>query len=193
MVEEKFDKKVFKNLVESMLKGFDKETMSSGLYQHFLDNAEWFKEPDSINSFILYPVRRATEVIIQNIHKKSGVVASIWVEYGFIENNISKLCEQFYGSACCVDRGRFITNSFIKFKETGKMPKFDWKQEYTYHYPKIGTMKEWLDFAEGVYELRYGINKKYLKALMQLMKVHKKCVIAQNECRKDGNPEQEIK
>ncbi len=138
-----------------------------------LENAEWFKEPETIDCFILSKVKSATALIIENVHKKSRQVANIWVEYGFIENNVSRLCESLYGSACSVDKGRFITDKFIEFKETGKMPEFNWKQEYTYHYPETGTMKQWLDFAEGVYELRYGINKKYLKALSKLIKAKK--------------------
>lgn len=169
--EEKFDKEIFVDLVNSMLDGFDRETMSSGLYQHFKENAQWFNEPDTIRSFILHPVNDAVELIIRNVNKKPREVANIWIEYEFIENNISRLCEKFYGSACCVDRGRFITKSFIKFKETGVMPEFNWKQEYTYHYPETGTMKQWLDFAEGVYELKYGRNEKYLKALLELQKL----------------------
>jgi len=170
--EPKFDKEVFKQVIEDMLKGFDKETMSSGLYSHFLENSQWFKEPETISYFILHPVKRATELIIEKVHNKSRQVASIWVDYDFIEDNVSKLCEQFYGSACCVDRGRFITDCFIKFTETKIMPEFNRKQEYTYHYPEKGTIKQWIDFAEGVYELRYGLNKKYLQALKSLIDTH---------------------
>ena len=177
MTEEKFDKKVFEEVVKSMLKGFDKETMSSELYAHFSENAQWFKEPETIGCFIIHPVKRVTELIIEKAHNKSRQVASIWADYDFIENNVSKLCEQFYGSGCSVDRGRFVTDCFIKFTETKVIPEFNWKQEYTYHYPEKGSMKQWIDFAEGVYELRYGLNKKYLNALMELMSVHQECVL----------------
>jgi hypothetical protein len=170
--ETKFDKKTFEEVVTSMLKGFDKETMSTGLYNHLIENAEWFKEPETISTFITHPVKNCAELIIQNVHKKSREVANIWLDYDFIESNVSKLCEQFYGSGCSVDRGRFIVKSFIKFTETKVMPEFNWKQEYTYHYPEKGTMKQWVDFADGVFELRYGLNKKYLKALKSLVDPH---------------------
>ena len=163
------DKELFKELVTSMLKSFDNETLSSGLYQHLLENVEWFKEPETINIFIMHPVKKAIELIIREVHKKSREVTNLWMDYDFIERNISELCSNFYGSACCVDRGTFITDSLIKFKETGEMKEFDWEQEYTYHYPETGTMKQWLDFAEGISELRYGLNTKYLKALSILI------------------------
>ena len=60
----------------------------------------------------------------------------------------------------------------MEFKRTKIMPKLNWKQEYTFHYPKKGSLKQWFAFIEGVHRLKYGYNKEYLLALMKLIKVH---------------------
>lgn len=167
-------KKAIAEVIESLADSFDKEHLANPMFQHIIKNAEYLKDPDEMHTMILHPFIRCLELAISHSQVKSSSVADLWVNYDFLENNVSKLCSRFYGSGCSVDRGRFIVKSFIKFKETGVMPKFDWKQEYTFHYPKKGTLKQWFSFVEGVHRLKYGYNDIYLKSIMKLIEVHKK-------------------
>jgi len=170
------DKEKIKEVIESMVDGFDKEHLASPIFKHLVEKAEYLKDPDEMHTMIIYPFTRCVELAISKTQNKSNAVVDLWMNYPFLERNVSELCAKFYGGACSVDRGRFIVKSFIKFKDTGIMPKLNWKQEYTYHYPKKGTLKQWFNFVEGVNRLQYGYNDIYLKSLMVLIKAHKKKV-----------------
>src|SRR3990167_4209062 len=167
------NKEEIKEVIEGLLDGFDKEHLGSPIFKHLIEKSEYLKDPDTMRTMIVHPFIRCVELAISKTQNKSNAVADLWMNYNFLESNVSELCSKFYGGACSVDRGRFIVKSFIKFKETGIMPKLNWKQEYTYHYPKKGTLKQWFIFVEGVNRLKYGYNDIYLKSLMELMKVHK--------------------
>lgn len=164
----KFDKEVFKELITNMTEGFDKEHLESPLFKHIMDNSEYLDDPDKIYTMITYPFERSLELAISTSQKQKREVTDLWLDYEFLERNVSELCSQFYGSGCSVDRGRFLVKSYIKFKTEGVMPELDWKQQYTYHYPKTGTLKQWFDFIFGVTRLRHGLNKEYLLALQEL-------------------------
>jgi len=168
------NKKELAKVIKSLTDSFDKENLADPMFKHILRNAEYLKDPDEMHTMILHPFIRCLELAIVHSQNKSNSVADLWVDYSFLENNISQLCSNFYGSGCSVDRGNFIVKSYIKFKEDGTIPKLDWKKEYTYHYPKKGTMKQWFNFVEGVHRLKYGYHKEYLLALKKLIEVHKK-------------------
>ena len=168
------DKEKIKEVIESLIDGFDKEHLESPMYKHLIDKSEYLKDPDTMKTMIIHPFIRCVELAISKTQNKSNQVVDLWMNYDFLESNVSELCSKFYGGGCSVDRGRFIVKSFIKFKETGIMPKLNWKQEYTFHYPKKGTIKQWFSFVEGVNRLQYGYNDIYLKSLIALIKVHKR-------------------
>ena len=170
------DKEAIKEVIESLLDGFDKEHLANCMYKHLIEKSEYLKDPDTVKTMIIHPFIRCVELAISKTQNKSNQVVDLWMNYDFLESNVLELCSMFYGGGCSVDRGRFIVKSFIKFKETGIMPKLNWKQEYTFHYPKKGTLKQWFSFVEGVNRLQYGYNDIYLKSLMVLIKVHRKRV-----------------
>lgn len=172
---DKIDKKAMQEVIGNLTERFAQEHLDSPMFKHLIEKAEYFGNADEISTMIIYPFERCVELAISKIHEVDDSTASLWLDYDFIENNLSELCSRFYGSGCSVDRGRFLTKCYLEFKKTGVIPKFNWKQEYTFHYPKRGTMKQWLNFAEGVHRLKYGYNKEYLLALKKLIEVHEKC------------------
>lgn len=167
--KKKFDKKAFKTVVTNMLDGFDKEHLESPMFKHLIKKSEWLDTPSHTQTMIVHPFRRTLELAISMSQNQSDEVTRLWLDYDFLENNVSELCSQLYGHGCCVDRGSFIVNSYIQFKVDGVIPKLDWTKEYTFHYPNTGDMKQWFAFVAGVYRLKYGINKEYLFALKTLM------------------------
>jgi len=169
----KFDEKVFKEVVNTLVDNFDKEHLENPVFKHIVNNKEWLDNPDHIHTMIMAPFKRCVELAINMTQKQKDEVTTLWLNYQFLESNVSELCSQFYGHGCCVDRGSFIVNSYIEYVKTGIMPKLNWKQEYTFHYPKKGSLKQWFDFVAGVHRLKYGYNKEYLLALRELMKAHK--------------------
>jgi hypothetical protein len=170
------DKEKIKEVIESMVDGFNKEHLESPMFKHLIEKSEYLKDPDTMQTMIIYPFIKCVELAVSKTQNKSNAVVDLWMDYDFLESNVSELCAKFYGGGCSVDRGKFIVNSYIKFKETGIMPKLNWKQEYTFHYPKKGSLKQWFKFIEGINRLKYGYNDIYLKSLMELIKVHKKKV-----------------
>ena len=166
MEKEKFNEEEFKGFLNGLVDSFDKEYLESPIFKHFFENSKYLSDPDELQTMIIHPFERAVELVIQNKMGKSKEVASLYLDYAFLEDNISQICSELYGSGCSVDRGRLIVKSYIKWKETGIMPKFDWEQEYTFHYPESGTMEEWMNLVAGVERLKYGYYSEYLKALL---------------------------
>ncbi len=166
--EIKLKPKEFEEFMDNLVDSFDKEYLDSPMFKHFIENSKYLDDPDDLHTMIQFPFKRALELAIVHKLKKSKEVASIYLNYNFLETHISRLCSDLYGSACSVDRGRFIVKSYIKFKETGKMPKLDWKREYTFHYPESGTMKQWMNLVKETYSLKYGFYKGYLQATLDI-------------------------
>ena len=179
--ENKLDIEKLKEVMESMVDGFDKEHLKHPMYKHFIDNAKWLDNPDNVYTMIEHPFKRCLALAIQTTQGLNDEVVNLWLSYEFLENNISQLCNQLYGMGCSVDKGNFIVKSFIKYKKTGIMPKLDWKQKYTFHYPESCSLKQWFALVEGVDRLKYGYNKEYLLAVADIMKTHNKYLKEKNE------------
>lgn len=179
MKNKKLTDKELKNglnlLFTSISKKASKEDKKSPVFKYISKQIKYIKDPNEFDVMALYPIRRIIKTFISTQFKEDNYLAeSIYTDYNFFESNLSELCSQFYGIGCSVDKARFLIRCAIKWKETGVMPKFDWKQKYTFHYPKTGTMKQWMNFIEGLNRLRYGYNKEYLLALNSLMLEHNK-------------------
>ncbi len=169
----KLNEAEFKEFMNTLVDSFDKEYLESPMFKHFFENLKYFENPDEFQSMVLHPIKRAIELVLENKFNKNKNTSSLYFQYDFLENNVSQLCSQFYGSGCSVDKGRSLVKAYIRWKETGKMPKFDWKGKYTFHYPETGTEEQWMKFIDGVYRLKYGYNKEYLLALKELMNAKK--------------------
>jgi len=169
----KFDEKVSKKIVNTLLDNFDKEHLENPIFKHIVKNKKWLDNPDHVYTMIMFPFKRCLELAINMTQEQKNEVTTLWLNYEFLKRNVSELCSQFYGSGCCVDRGSFIVNSYIEYVKTGIMPKLNWKQKYTFHYPEKGTLKQWFNLVAGVHRLQYGYNKEYLLALKKIIESHK--------------------
>lgn len=180
--KDKFDTEALKEVITGMMDGFDKEHIESPMFQHIVDNGEYLDDPDNIYTMITHPFERCLELAIAATQKQKREVTNLWLDFSFLERNVSQLCSKLYGGGCSVDRGHFIIKSYIGFIKTGIMPKINWAREYTYHYPETGTLKQWFDFVFGVSRLKYGYNEEYLAAFYELIKAHEKS--KSNDCDK---------
>lgn len=160
-------------LVTSILKESNVRSKKSKICEYLSKNKIPVEDPDEFNCLVVYPIMEILHTFIAAQFKDNNALASrVYINYNFFESNVSKLCEQFYGSACCVDKARYLLKAAIKWKGTGELPIFNWEQEYTYHYPKKGTPKQWMDFIDSLSFLLSGNNKKYLDTLKALVEVH---------------------
>ena len=177
--------KGLKSLLINISKRLEKEDRESPIFKHMSKNIKYLKDPNEFDVMAIYPIRRIIQTFVKTQFKKGNNLAeSSYTNYNFFESNISELCSQFYGTGCSVDKARTLLRFAIQWKEIGIMPEFNWKQKYTFHYPKIGTMKQWMNFIEGLNRLLYGYNKEYLFALNLLMKEHRKRFIKQKKVRR---------
>lgn len=85
----------------------------------------------------------------------------------FVEGQFEKIIEKNEGSACCVDKSRFIMRSLFNHFTTGNEIELNRAQEYTYHLPKkvFTTHEQIVGFFDGVMRLYYGQYEPYIKAL----------------------------
>lgn len=163
--------KGLKQIFESMSKKMSEEDREHPFFKFLLENQKLANDPDEFNTMIKYPIERTIHTFVkEKFQTDNHLIANVYSHYDFFERNISFLCSQMFGGACSVDRARFIVKSAIRWKESGKIPKLNWEQEYTFHYPPKGTMEEWMNFVEGLDSLIYGNNKQYLLSIQALMK-----------------------
>ena len=167
------EKEKFEKFINAMNEGINKEYLKTPMFEHLVENSEYLNNPDNINPMIIYPFKKCVALAIERTHKIEANIVNRWMNFSFLERNISQLCSDLYGSPCSVDRGRFIVKSYIKFKETKVVPKLDWKQKYTYHYPPSGKLEDWFALVEGLDELRYGYNTKYFIGMSNIMRLKK--------------------
>jgi hypothetical protein len=174
-IKNKEMEKGIKNIMETIIQKAKEEDKESPIYDFIATKKEYLSNPDTFNTMVVYRIKRIIHTFIETqFTEKNYLAQAIYMDYDFFKNNISQLCSKLYGSGCCVDRARFLLKSAIKYKEMGELPKFDWKAEYTFHYPKTATPKMWIEFIEGLYGLRYGNNEKYLIALNNIIKDYEK-------------------
>lgn len=175
MKKNKEFEKGLKTVINTIISGMKKEDKENPIFTHLLKYMKSIDNPDEFNCLALFPIERVVGTWLEARFKKSNHLArSIYLNYNFFENNVSELCSKMYGLGCSVDKGRFLVKQAIQWKETGKLPVFNWKQEYTFHYPETGTPRQWMNFIEGLSDLLYGRNERYLLALKELMDTHSK-------------------
>jgi hypothetical protein len=159
-----------KTLLTGIVSQTREEDKASPIFAHLFKSIEHLKDPNDFHVMAIYPIERVIGTFVDANFKKDNYLArEIYLNYHFFESNISQLCTQFYGSGCSVDRGRYLIRAAIKWQETGKMPMFNWKQEYTFHYPETGTPRQWMFFVSGLQRLLYGYNQEYIHALKVLI------------------------
>ena len=171
--KKEFNEEEFKTYIKRIGDKFEKEHLESPLFKHFFDNLEYFEDPDKFQTMIFHPIIKKIELVLRTKFNKQDNITSLYFDYDFLENNVSELCKQLYGLSCSVDKGRSLVKAYIRWKETGRMPKFDWQGEYVFHYPETGTEEQWMNFIDGVQRLKYGYNKEYLLALKELINAKK--------------------
>lgn len=166
-------KEGLKLLFDSFSKTMAKEDLESPIFAHIAKNIEYIGDAEDFNTMAVFPIERVINTFVSTqLSKGNHLGKAIYTNYGFYDAHISNLCQRMYGMACCADRSSFLLKSAINWKESGEMPEFDWDQEYTYHYPKTGSMEQWMEFIEGLHGLEYGQYERYLKALHELVQEH---------------------
>jgi hypothetical protein len=171
MKPKKISKKNIANVLQSLFGQMEKEDMESPFFKFLGNNIQYIKNPEEFYTMAVSPLHRVVETFIRSqIKNNNPLTSALYSHYDFFEHNLSELCSQWYGSACSVDRSRYLIEAALQWGETRKLPVFNWKQEYTYHYPPTGTPEQWMQYIDGLHGLFYGKAKPYLTSLKTLMK-----------------------
>lgn len=166
----KLNKKVMKSLLAGIVSRTREEDKASPIFAHLLKQIEYLEDPEDFYRRAVWPIERVIGTFVDAKFKKDNYLArEVYLNYRFFESNISQLCTNFYGCGCSVDRARYLIQAAIRWQETGKMPRFNWKQKYTFHYPNTGTPQQWMHFIGGLQRLLYGYNLEYIHALKVLI------------------------
>ncbi len=163
-------KKTTSSIFDAILKDVSDEAVGDPLYDFILRHKEWFGDPETMNVMIIKKfINIIEECVKKSLHTDNYIIQSIFVNWHFFDNNITKLCEIMYGSMGCADKARFILKSYIKYKQTDQLPEF----KDTYYIPKTGTPQKWMDFVESISSLQRGECMKFFTLYKELLSTAK--------------------
>lgn len=164
---------VIKNLVENQSEPCRKEADD---ILEMMENLPYdFRNPDIFNTMFMFPIEQVFDAIAKGLcGSKSPEVKDsfkpqfVFIQYGFLSANISKLvATRMNSSACSSDVSRTILSMYLRYALTGEIPETDYEEHYWL--PKFGENKEWMEFCDGLYKLYYGNPELYLKAYGKLI------------------------
>jgi len=170
-----------KEVITTILGNSEEEDRNSPIFQSLLKNIQYLNDAEDFDCMVVYPVRKVINTFVREKYPTNYLAQDIYMNYSFFENNLSELCKQFYGFGCCVDKARTLLRFAIKWKQENKMPEFNWEQEYTYQYPKTGTMEQWMNFIIALSHLLRGDYEEYLLAFTSLIETHNNTKGEKNE------------
>ncbi len=165
------DEKILGEIFSNIISEGDKKAQNEPLFDFFMERSEWFGDPREMHIMISSQFFRIiSQVVKYCLNTDDWLIQTIYKDWGFIESNVTHLCERLYGPTCCADRGRFIAKSAIRWRISGELPEFKPEISENFHHPKTGTGEQWMAFVKGLGKLRYGNPEQYLKAYMALIK-----------------------
>lgn len=160
------------NFLDSMLENIEQKEIN--LFKKIIETSEIanFKNHEEFFYAILYPFDQFVSGFIKSKIANNNDVVFIIKNQNYIENNYAKIIKDKEGRAFSADKSRTIMKSLIEYYKSGKEINFDYNQEYTYHLPKkvFKTHREIVEFYEGLKDMHYGNNKKYMLAIANILK-----------------------
>ena len=101
--------------------------------------------------------------------KNNFNISAVYTNWAFLDNNLTEIFRRFEGSSCCADKSRLILKEYINYKKTDEMPVFNKEKYWT---PEKGEAKLWMSIVDGMIELIYGKNAKYIISLKNIVKMY---------------------
>lgn len=127
-----------------------------------------FDGPDEFFYAVLYPFEQFISGFLHaELEGVNRDVIFIYKNSQYIDRSFAQLFIKHEGSACSSDKSRTIVKRLVDFYQTGKKIEFDYNAEYTFHFPKtiFKTHEHIVLFYEGLKDLQYGDNRRYLQAM----------------------------
>jgi len=163
-----------KTIFSEMMKEVENKAINDPLYQYFLQRIDDFDSAYTVDMQIVRPFKNIIETVAKNKwHTDDGMVMSMYVDYSFYNSNIRILIEDIYGNYEVAGKAKHILQNALAWRLTGNLPDYDSRSENALE-PETGTGKQWMEFVEGLYRLRYGYREEYLRAYQALVRTKKK-------------------
>lgn len=161
------EKEDLKKFLDSMLSSIGQKEIN--LYKSIIEanNINTIEDHEEFFLAILYPFEQFVSGFVRSEIANNRDVIFIIKNQNYIKNNFSRIIKQKEGSSCSSDKSRTIMMSLLNHYKTGEKIVFNYDQEYTYHLPNkvFRTHDHIIKFYEGLKNLWYGDNAKYLEAL----------------------------
>lgn len=135
------------------------------------------KNPDIFNTLIMFPLNQALTSAISQIHEPIANDVKddykpnwIYLHYQFLESNIEKLIyNKTKNQSGITDKSRHIIKLYLTYSLTDIVPEENFTKEH-YWIPKFGTVLDWMELCDGLYQLYHGDSETYLLTSLKLMK-----------------------
>lgn len=155
------------NFLEALMDG-----VSDGqkkLYKSILESSEIpsFKTPEEFYFTVIYPYEKFVRGFIKSEISPSHDIEFCLMHQRYLDRSFCDFFKEYEGFACSADKSRTVVKRIVEFFKTGHRIEFDYEQEYTFHLPKkvFKTHDHIMLMYEGLKNLQYGSNKKYIEAL----------------------------
>lgn len=159
------------NFLDSMIGSIEQKEID--LFKQIIETNEIknFENHEEFFYAVLYPFDQFISGFVKSKIANNRDVVFIIKNQNYIEHNYARIIEAKEGSACSADKSRTIMKSLINHYKSGQEITFNYEQEYTYHLPKevFKTHDQIINFYEGLKNLWYGDNRKYLEALTKVL------------------------
>lgn len=127
-----------------------------------IKNSYMARNAESYSVCVEWQIEKVLEAIVKLIipdydkydKKVQSEMVYIWRNYNTIEHYISELISKFEGSGCCVDKGRWLLNSYMTYIQTGELPNMT-IEEKCFWKPHFGTAETWMKWIRTYILNRY--------------------------------------
>ncbi len=160
------DKDIFKDMMNTLVGNIQDE--HDKIYGEISNILEAVEDPERFDITFIYEIKCMVETFL----RKKGYVkhlemAMIYMNYNMYEHNVSYPIKIAEGSACSVDKARFIVNSYLEFLKTETLPDMT-IDEKCYWKPKFGSAFQWMAYMKGISALINGDPQHYMIASREL-------------------------
>jgi len=170
-------KNTIKNVIQGLLDATEAEAKDTELYKFILGKIEkatlGIDDPEDFYYRIMYDFNNVLDAAVSSAPSTNDwLVKSIFLDYAFFDNHLTKFCETLEGPAYSTDKSRYLLKCVVKCRINGGRIQLHPCPE-NFHHPKTGNWEMWLKYVEGVGRLRHGDPGPYLKAYKNLIDCRK--------------------
>lgn len=104
------------------------------------------------------------------VEGKEYYLADIYLKYDTISKILSEIMVNTEGSACSVDRSRWLIYAYVKYLTTGELFSME-IDEKCYWKPSFGEVTDWVNLLEAIIGLQHG---QYIEFIQNIGSIHSK-------------------